>query len=91
MDKGSGQGPKLIDLLRKSNKDLTLATRLRTEHDRFERFSRSEDGLLVDFSRTGIDDETFGLMLQLAEASGIAEQRARRAAKQCRAGRQQVG
>jgi glucose-6-phosphate isomerase len=77
MDKGNGQGQRLIDMLRKNNKDLTLAARLRTEPDRFERYSRHEDGLLVDFSRTGIDDETFGLMLELAEVSGIAEQRAR--------------
>ena len=62
----------LTELLRKNNKKaLPLADRMRTEADRFERFSRSVSGLLVDFSRTGIDDESFAALLELAAFSGV--------------------
>ena len=68
----------LYDLLRKNNKMAPpLADRMRTELDRFERFSRSEKGLLVDFSRTGIDDESFAALLELAASSGIEAERRR--------------
>jgi len=68
----------LFELLRKNNKKaLPLARRMRTEADRFKRFSRAEGGLLVDFSRTGIDDESFAALLDLAACSGIETERQR--------------
>jgi len=68
----------LTELLRKNNKKhIPLADRMRTEADRFERFSRSVDGLLIDFSRTGIDDESFAALLDLAASSGIESERTR--------------
>jgi glucose-6-phosphate isomerase len=38
-------------------------------------FSVRHDGLLFDYSKTGIDDETRALLLALAEASGVAARR----------------
>jgi glucose-6-phosphate isomerase len=68
----------LFDLLRKNNKKApSLATRLRAEPRRFEQFSRAVDGLLVDFSRTGLDVGAFDALIGLAAGSGIEAQRAR--------------
>ena len=68
----------LFDLLHKYNKKgKSLSERLYTEADRFSRFSRSIDGLLIDFSRTAIGDEEFSALLELAGASGVEEQRSR--------------
>ena len=68
----------LFDLLRKNNKKApSLATRLRAEPRRFEQFSRPRDGLLVDFSRTGLDAEAFDALIELAASSGIEAERAR--------------
>ncbi|RPH96712.1 MAG: glucose-6-phosphate isomerase [Lysobacterales bacterium] len=54
-----------------------LAARLRDEHDRFDRFSRSVDGLLLDFSRTAIDDRVFASLIGLAAACGVEAERQR--------------
>jgi glucose-6-phosphate isomerase len=54
-----------------------LAARLRDENDRFDRFSRSMDGLLLDFSRTAIDDRVFAGLIGLAAACGVEAERAR--------------
>jgi len=68
----------LTEVLRINNKNAPpLADRMRTEANRFERFSRVEEGLLVDFSRTSIDDESFAALLELAARSGIEAERAR--------------
>jgi len=68
----------LFDLLRKNNKNaLPLAESMRREADRFSRFSRAAPGLLVDFSRTGIDDEAFAALIELAACSGVEEERTR--------------
>ncbi len=42
---------------------------------RAERFSVRFEDLLLDYSKNLVDDETMGLLFQLAEASGIAEAR----------------
>lgn len=69
---------RLISLLQKSNKDAdSLACRLLTDSDRFERFSRSVDGLLIDFSRTHIGMRELDDLLELARAAGVEAQRAR--------------
>ena len=39
--------------------------------DRFEKFSQRFEGILIDYSKNIIDDETFGLLLQLAEEVGL--------------------
>ncbi len=41
--------------------------------DRFQRFSVACDGLLLDFSKNRITDETLRLLIALAEASGVRE------------------
>jgi len=68
----------LLGLLQKCNKQGdSLAERLKTDVDRFSRLSRSFDGLLVDFSRTGIGDEEFSTLMELARAAGVETERAR--------------
>jgi len=72
------QAERLLELLRKNNKNSSpLAVRLPAEPDRFDRFSRAIDGLLVDFSRTGLDTESFAALIELAACSGIEAERAR--------------
>ena len=62
----------IMQLLRKSNKKgLSLKQQIVSEKGRFDQFSRSVDGLLLDYSRTAIDREDFQLLLELAECSGI--------------------
>ena len=48
---------------------------LRDDPDRFRRFSRQFDGLLVDFSRERLDDEALAALLALAAASGVESAR----------------
>lgn len=44
--------------------------------DRASRFSLEAEGVLLDYSKNRITDCTFGLLIALAEASGVAESRA---------------
>jgi glucose-6-phosphate isomerase len=68
----------LFELLRKNNKEARpLADRMRSEADRFGRFSRAGKGILVDFSRTGIDDQSFAALIELAARSGVEAERTR--------------
>lgn len=68
----------LFELLHKYNKNQpTLATRMEAETDRCNRFSRHVDGLLVDFSRTGIGEEAFETLIDLAGAAGVEAERDR--------------
>jgi glucose-6-phosphate isomerase len=68
----------LFELLQKCNKEGdSLSERLITDPDRYDRMSRSIDGLLVDFSRTRIGVEEFSALIELAEACGIDKERAR--------------
>ncbi len=39
--------------------------------DRFERFSASSDGLLLDYSKTALDDTSLALLIKLAEGAGL--------------------
>jgi glucose-6-phosphate isomerase len=45
------------------------------EPDRFKNFSVNNDNLLLDFSRTGMDQRSLMQLLELAEHSGLAEAR----------------
>ena len=68
----------MFEVLRKNNKKARpLAEQMRTEANRFTRFSRDEKGLLVDFSRTNIDDASFAALIELAACSGIEAERTR--------------
>jgi glucose-6-phosphate isomerase len=67
-----------FDLLQKYNRNQpNLSARLTSESGRFERFSRQIEGLLVDFSRTGIGQEAFETLMDLAEAVGVEAERER--------------
>lgn len=44
--------------------------------NRVERFSAEADGMFLDFSKTSIDQTALSLLIELAEASGLAEKRA---------------
>jgi glucose-6-phosphate isomerase len=70
--------PDRFKLLREYNKEgLSLATRLRAEPGRFERFSRSVDGMVVDFSRTAVGADAFDALIGLAADCGVEAERAR--------------
>lgn len=43
--------------------------------NRFDKFSRSADDLLLDFSKNKLTEETFSLLLDLARAAGVEEKR----------------
>jgi glucose-6-phosphate isomerase len=47
------------------------------EPDRFDNFSAKDGGLLLDFSRVGIDQQSLNQLLNLAEECGLAEARKR--------------
>ena len=65
-------------MLHKSNSHgVTLKQHLANDKDRFNQFSRSFDGILLDFSRTAMDLGDFENLMELASASGIEAQRAR--------------
>jgi glucose-6-phosphate isomerase len=65
-------------MLQKSNKSIPELRKLFLDDPRrFEIFSRKYKGLLLDFSRVAIDEGSFSRLLQLAEQSGVAEQRER--------------
>jgi glucose-6-phosphate isomerase len=42
---------------------------------RFERFSRRSGSILLDFSKTALDDSALALLVDLARAAGVAERR----------------
>jgi glucose-6-phosphate isomerase len=69
---------KLFEMLQKYNSQgASLSERLYTGTDRFSRLSRSIDGLLIDFSRTGIGDEEFATLIELAGVCGVEQERDR--------------
>jgi glucose-6-phosphate isomerase len=43
--------------------------------DRFDRFSAETDDLLLDISKTNIDDEALALLISLADSAGLADRR----------------
>jgi glucose-6-phosphate isomerase len=72
----SGKVRRKLQLLQKSNKkQLRLSELLRADPNRFTRFSRRLEGLLMDFSRTALDQESFSALLELSEASGLPARR----------------
>ena len=78
MTREPSQATERLDLLRKYNSNAApLAALLTGGGDRFGRFSRSLDGLLLDFSRTAIDDRSFAALIDLAESCGVEAERER--------------
>jgi glucose-6-phosphate isomerase len=72
MSNNSADFTRILDMLYKSNiNGVAIKQHLIKEPDRFERFSRSFDGILLDFSRTSIDSLDFENLMELATASGI--------------------
>ena len=68
-------------LLQKYNKKMPpLAELLTAEPSRFERFSRRSGGLLMDFSRVGVDETALARLLERAhgDLKRIAVQRLQR-------------
>ncbi len=63
---------KIMQVLHKSNSHgVSLKRYLANDKDRFKLFSRSFDGILLDFSRTAMDLGDFENLMELAGASGI--------------------
>src|SRR5690606_16983468 len=58
-------------------KDLHLRDLFARDPDRFNRFHRELDGLLLDFSKNRITDETFDLLIRLAQEAGVESMRDR--------------
>jgi glucose-6-phosphate isomerase len=76
MARNRAKASELLELLQKSNKKgVSLSERLKVENDRFRRFSRSLDGLLIDFSRINIGEDEF--LIELADCSGLESGRSR--------------
>ena len=67
-----------MEVLHKSNsRGVSLSQHLSIEQDRFEQFSRSFNGILLDFSRTAINLDDFENLMELASASGVETLRER--------------
>ncbi|GJL88747.1 MAG: glucose-6-phosphate isomerase [Minwuia thermotolerans] len=64
-----------LDTNRKAALDRTIIS-LFDDPKRFERFSAEADGMLLDFSKTSIDQAALSLLVELAETAGVAERRA---------------
>ena len=78
MKTGSIRTAELLDLLHKNNRNSPkLAACLPSDRHRFDRFSRRVEGLLVDFSRTTLDDDAFNALIDLAASSGVEAERQR--------------
>jgi len=69
---------KIMQVLHKSNsRGVALKQHLSDEKGRFLQFSRSFNGILLDFSRTAMDLGDFENLMELASASGIEALRER--------------
>ena len=69
---------KIMQVLQKSNSHgVALKKHLSNEKDRFKQFSRSFDGILLDFSRTAMKPGDFENLMKLASASGVETLRER--------------
>ncbi len=67
-----------MEMLQKYNSSaVSIKQHLTSQKDRFDQFSRSFDGLLLDFSRTTIDQESFDALVELAECCGLDGMRER--------------
>jgi len=68
----------ILRVLQKSNsKGIAIKQHLFSEKDRFTEFSRSFEGILLDFSRTALCSDDFKNLMALASASGVEAQRDR--------------
>ena len=78
MTENSEKSTKIMEMLRKSNSHgVTIKQHLLNEKDRFKQFSRSFDGILLDFSRTALNPGDFENLMELASASGLEALRER--------------
>ncbi len=78
MTENSEKTTKIMEVLRKSNSHgVTIKQHLLNEKDRFKQFSRSFDGILLDFSRTALNPGDFENLMELASASGLEALRER--------------
>ena len=68
----------IVEQLKKAAAE-TSATDIRAafaaDADRFSRFSVSLDDLLMDYSKTAVNDRILALLLELADKGGVAEKR----------------
>jgi glucose-6-phosphate isomerase len=72
MIENSEKFSKAMDLLHKSNnREVGLKQYLTADKGRFHLFSRSFEGMLLDFSRVAIDSDDFENLMDLASASGV--------------------
>jgi len=58
-------------------KDLHMRDLFQQDAKRFEKFSSQMEGILLDFSKNRITEETFGLLCKLAQDAGVEEWRNR--------------
>ncbi len=68
----------ILDQLKKSHVEqegLRIADLFEQDSGRFDRFSANCGDILFDYSKTGIDAETRGLLFELAAAAGLNEKR----------------
>jgi len=78
MNRNAAKMNEYMELLQKNNSSaVSIKQQLTSRKDRFDQFSRSFDGLLMDFSRTTIDQECFDTLIDLAETCGIDTMRQR--------------
>jgi len=78
MNRNAAKMNDYIDLLQNNNSSaVSIKQQLTSRKDRFDQFSRSFDGLLLDFSRTTIDQKCFETLIGLAENCGIDAMRQR--------------
>jgi len=78
MSRNAAKITQCMELLQKYNTTaVTVKQHLTSREDRFDQFSRSFDGLLLDFSRTSINEECFDTLIELAECCGMDVMRER--------------
>jgi glucose-6-phosphate isomerase len=76
MIENSDKTTRIMEVLQKSNSHgVPLKQHLVNDRDRFKQFSRSFDGILLDYSRTALKPDDFENLMELARASGLEAQR----------------
>jgi len=72
MNRNTAKITEIMELLQKYNSSaVSIKQHLTSDEDRFTRFSRSFDGLLLDFSRTAVSADCFESLIHLAECCGM--------------------
>ena len=64
-----------IEAAGRAARDRCIADLFEADPERFSRFSVALDDMLLDYSKTTIDDDARGALLRLAEARGVAARR----------------